>query len=100
MGLGYSQEINKDIDIKGDINIYIFGKINSEDKHDILNYNLLRKIFPEKEPEKDGFIALQKSLNLKYAYKYKKNESQKKILIKNTMLLYSPQKIIKNYHIL
>jgi hypothetical protein len=77
MGIGNSQEINKDIDIKGDINIYIFGKINSEDKHDILNYNLLRKIFPEKEPEKDGFIALQNSLNLKYAYKYKKNEVSK-----------------------
>ena len=77
MGIGNSQEINKDIDIKGDINIYIFGKINSEDKHDILNYNLIRKIFPEKEPEKDGFIALQDSLNLKYAYKYKKNEVSK-----------------------
>jgi hypothetical protein len=77
MGIGNSQEINKDIDINGDINIYIFGKINSEDKHDILSYNLLRKIFPEKEPEKDGFIALQNSLNLKYAYKYKKNEVSK-----------------------
>jgi hypothetical protein len=47
MGLDSSNEYNRDISIKGDINIYIWGKINPNTriKEDIRNYNILKKLF-------------------------------------------------------
>jgi hypothetical protein len=47
MGSDSASEGNKDITIKGDINVYIFGKIKNqsndrENDDDVINYKLLK----------------------------------------------------------
>ena len=76
MGSEQTSKLNQDITIKGDINIYIFGDISNQSKEisKRYNYNLLKKIFPIEEPDKNGFIALNKSLNDKYFYEFWKLE--------------------------
>ena len=45
MGSESSNEYNKDISIKGDINIYICGQINynTGKVEDVMNYNIIKK---------------------------------------------------------
>ena len=47
MGSDSSNEYNRDTSIKGDINIYICGKINSNSglEEDAVNYKVLEKLF-------------------------------------------------------
>ena len=81
MGSESSNEYNKDISIKGDINIYICGKINHNTGkfEDIMNYNVIKKIF--KIFVSNGNIRAKNFLNNIYPYEYrildKKNNDTK-----------------------
>jgi hypothetical protein len=49
MGSDSASEGNKDITIKGDINVYIFGKIKNqsndrENDDDVINYKIIKKL--------------------------------------------------------
>ena len=72
MGSDSSSEYNKDISIKGDINIYICGKINYNNDHeeDIVNYNVLKKLFSVFVD--NGKIRAENFMNNIYPYEYRK----------------------------
>ena len=72
MGSDSSSEYNKDISIKGDINIYIYGKINYNNDHeeDIVNYNVLKKLFSVFVD--NGKIRAENFMNNIYPYEYRK----------------------------
>ena len=50
MGSNQSQNFNKDVEIKGDINVYICGDINykSNQKNHITNYDIIKKYLIKK----------------------------------------------------
>jgi len=72
MGSDSSNEYNQDISIKGDINIYICGKINQNkgNEEDIVNYNILKKIFSIFVDK--GKIRAKNYMNNIYPYEYRK----------------------------
>ena len=72
MGSDSSKEFNKDISIKGNINIYICGKINHNNKQneDVTNYNVLKKIF--NIFVNNGKIRSNNFMNNIYPYEYRK----------------------------
>ena len=72
MGSDSSNEYNQDISIKGDINIYICGKINHNkgNEEDIVNYNILKKIFSIFVDK--GKIRAKNYMNNIYPYEYRK----------------------------
>ena len=72
MGIGASNEFNADISIKGDLNIYICGNINYKTGklEDVINYNILKKIFNNLEGS--GKIVSEKFMNKIYPYEYRK----------------------------
>ena len=72
MGSDSSKEFNKDISIKGDINLYICGKINpnTDGIEDIMNYTILKKLFGEFVD--NGKIRANNFMNNIYPYEYRK----------------------------
>ena len=78
MGSDSANEGNKDIEIKGDINVYIFGKINNKyndiKNEGVLNYKIIKLLFNKENFEKNGFIYTNNDINNKYEYEYRKNE--------------------------
>ena len=89
MGSDSASEGNKDITIKGDINVYIFGKIKNqsndrENDDDVINYKIIKKLFYKENAKNNGFICT--SNNIQYEYEYRKiekvqNAEKKKIKI-------------------
>ena len=89
MGSDSASEGNKDITIKGDINVYIFGKIKNqsndrENDDDVINYKIIKKLFYKENAKNNGFIGT--SNNIQYEYEYRKiekvqNAEKKKIKI-------------------
>jgi hypothetical protein len=77
MGSDSASEGNKDITIKGDINVYIFGKIKNqsndrENDDDVINYKIIKKLFYKANAKNNGFICT--SNNIQYEYEYRKIE--------------------------
>ena len=77
MGSDSASEGNKDITIKGDINVYIFGKIKNqsndrENDDDVINYKIIKKLFYKENAKNNGFICT--SNNIQYEYEYRKIE--------------------------
>ena len=70
--MGASSEFNSDILIKGDLNIYICGKINHNNKQneDVTNYNVLKKIF--NIFVNNGKIRSNNFIDKIYSYEYRK----------------------------
>ena len=66
MGNNDSQPLNQDINIKGDLNIYICGDINNNE-----NYNILTDIFNTENLSLNGYIKI-KDINTRYLYEYRK----------------------------
>ena len=67
-----SNEYNRDTSIKGDINIYICGKINSNSglEEDAVNYKVLEKLFNVFVD--NGKIRAENYMNNIYPYEYRK----------------------------
>ena len=79
-------EINDDVNIKGDINIYVCGNINTvldyEDDFayiDSRNYDVLEQIFEKMYTTKSGYIQLNKNDNIYYQYELRKKEKDNKL---------------------
>ena len=74
-----SSKYNEDISIKGDLNIYIFGRINykSGQKEDVMNYNALKMIFDIFE--NNGNIQSKNHLDKIYPYEYRKLDKKLEI---------------------
>ena len=72
MGSESSNEYNKDISIKGDINIYICGQINynTGKVEDVMNYNIIKKIF--KIFVNNGNIRANNFMKNIYPYEFRK----------------------------
>ena len=72
MGSDSSNEYNQDISTKGDINIYICGKINYKNglEEDIKNYKVLKKLFSVFVD--NGKIKAKNDMNNIYPYEYRK----------------------------
>lgn len=89
MGTSTSESFNEDINIKGDINIYIFGNLNniSGTREDVINYKIIEAIFDKEIPEENGIIRKIKFNNYIYSYKFRKLE--KKIHEKNIKKNYN-----------
>ena len=70
--MGLASSFNKDISIKGDLNIYICGDINpiTGKTEDIANYNILKKIFHIYVDK--GKIVDQNYMNNIYEYRHRK----------------------------
>lgn len=73
---------NEDIKIKGNINVYIFGKINNQtncDENDAtINYKIINQLFPNRDINKNSFIFINNDINNKYMYEYRINKKFKK----------------------
>lgn len=71
---------NEDIKIKGNINVYIFGKINNQSNGDendaTINYKIINQLFPKGDINKNGFIFTNNDINNKYMYEYRINEKK------------------------
>ena len=80
MGSNQSQNFNKDVEIKGDINVYICGDINykSNQKNHITNYDIIKKIFNKEMPENNGNIRAENFIKDIYPYEFRKLEKQLK----------------------
>ena len=78
MGSDSSKEFNKDISIKGDINLYICGKINpnTDGIEDIMNYTILKKLFGEFVD--NGKIRANNFMNNIYPYENRKLDKKLK----------------------
>ena len=77
--------MNKDVEIKGDINVYVCGNINTflncEDGFNYTasrNYYVLEQIFEKMYNEKKGNIQLKDQKDLYYQYEFRKKEKDKK----------------------
>ena len=71
--MGASSEFNTDILIKGDLNIYICGKINNNNNkqtEDVTNYNVLKNIFSKFM--NNGKIKSNNNMDKIYSYEYRK----------------------------
>ena len=72
---------NEDIKIKGNINVYIFGKINNQtncDENDAtINYKIINQLFPNRDINKNSFIFINNDINNKYMYEYRINKKLK-----------------------
>ena len=94
MGIG-SNDFSADSMIKGDLNIYICRNINynSGKLEDVINYNILKKIFNNLEG--NGKIVSEKFINKIYPYEYRKldrkigNIEKKERKIYNAFLFYN-----------
>ena len=78
--------INDDVNIKGDINIYVCGNINTflncEDGFNFTasrNYYVLEQIFEKKYTTKSGNIQLDKNAQIYYNYELRKKEKDNKL---------------------
>ena len=78
---------NDDVNIKGDINIYVCGNINTvldyEDDFNYIdsrNYDVLEQIFEKMYTSKSGgYIQLNKNDNIYYQYELRKKEKDNKL---------------------
>ena len=77
--------MNKDVEITGDINVYVCGNINTflncEDGFNFTasrNYYILEQVFEINSIEKKGNIQLKNQKDFYYQYEYRKKEKDKK----------------------
>lgn len=77
--------MNVDVEIKGDINIYICGNINTflncEDGFNYIasrNYYVLEQVFEKKYNSKNGNIGIKDNNGMYYQYEFRKKEKEQK----------------------